>query len=158
METNPELCLEGGYESERTNKKSNKGDCEADEIYLEYDGGYRSWQVKSKHCSYLRINNRSCDITYVGGPTAYERVHKIIDTKNYRDLISVFSKYKQILSEDDVPSHVRFPFGGWGAYKYKFAGKSNFSGCAHLFESDNQALESQARIAYNAVIANILDQ
>ena len=131
---------------------------EFEDLYLCETEDYQSWEIMDKHPYIIEIKGRRCETTFKERRSICGKVSKIINDTNYAELIRVFRKYKNILSNDTTPSIQRFPYGGSHSFKYAFEGKSNFSGCAALFESNNRTLEEQACEEYHKVIDEIINQ
>lgn len=130
----------------------------ASSFYLCQSEGYQSFEILSKHPYTIEIKDRTCKIVYKENRCVCDVVTKEINDKNYEELISVFKKYKDILSQDKSPVHMKFPFGGVNSYSYQFEDKSNFSCCASLFESDDRELKEKAYAEYHAVLDKIIKQ
>jgi len=121
-------------------------------IYLKWIHKSRPFDSTAKHPSRILINNRECEIVYTENHKECERVCKTINPQNYSDLISVFTKYKHILSPVGPLSMDNFP------YKFAFDGINNVFGCNSLFTSDDEALVKKAYAEYNCVIDKIINQ
>ena len=138
----------GGYDKDYLNQH----------IYLSYDDGYRSFEQVDRHVCHIEIEDRKCTLTYKQNRVVCDTEEKTINDENYAKLISMMNTYKNILATNQTPSFIEVPFGGVGSFRYEFSGKSNHSGCAQLFESDDQSLVERAYADYRAVINAIINQ
>lgn len=138
--------------------KNNLSDFENASFYLCDTEDYQSWEIMSKHPYKIEIKGNRCEITFKENRKITDKVSKIINDANYYELINVFRKYKSILSQSIMPSMQSFPHGGVHSYYYQFEDKSNHSGCATLFESNDRKIETQAYKEYHTALQKIINQ
>lgn len=142
----------------RMNDRRDDAFCADAVIYLHETEGDLPFDIKVKHCSEIEIRNRNCTIVYKENGATCDTVKKVIDPKNYANLIQLMRKYHGILNNDWTPAAVAVPFGGARTYEYEFEGKSNYGRSNKLFNSHNKVLELSALDEYNQTIANIINQ
>lgn len=140
------------------NCKNNLSDFENASFYLCDTEGYQSWEIMSRHPYKIEIKGNRCEITFKENRKIADKVSKIINDANYYELINVFRKYKNILSQNIMSSMQSFPHGGVHSYYYQFEDKSNHSGCATLFESNDRKIETQAYKEYHTALQKIINQ
>ena len=127
-------------------------------IYVRWEDCFHSFNIVDKHPIFIEIDNGICLIKYERNRVMCAVERKIINDEYYAELVSVFKKYKNILSVDGAPSRERFPFGGVGDYYFIFEDKENLNSTPFLFESDNDALLDQANEEFNNVLDKIIKQ
>ena len=127
-------------------------------IYLQEVEGYQSFENMRKHVCEIEIIDRQCTIKYRENRCECDVVHKVINRKNYANLIRVMRKYKHILNQDPTPACDKFPFGGVWSVSYEFEDKSNYNDVFELFVSDDRALAERADAELGKVLRDIENQ
>ena len=131
---------------------------ESVDFYLLEEEGFQSFEIMSEHPGVIEITGKECKITFKENRTFTKTIVKTISDLNFKLLMNVFYKYKDILSKSTIPSFLQFPHGGTHSFCYKFNEYSNHSGSASLFESDNVELCERAYAEYHDVLDKIIKQ
>ena len=122
-------------------------------IYLNWSE-YSSTQNKKRHISSYEIDNRDCSVTFKENDNI-SRKHFELGANQYKDLITFFNKYYNILAKEPVCiTDLKSPLKK-GVYRLSFKDIDN-SYSDLLFDIDDPKLFLKANNEFHKLMKNIL--